>query len=272
MPKPGAKEKKPKRKKDPHAAPTVSLDEILKGRTLKTVYETSFDEPIRVIREDELVEEGKFVRQPSEDVDWVLEGPGEVEVKSGRLHLRNDPTGNCVLWNTRVFPESFVAEWDFEHLHPQGLAILFFAAHGAEGEKIFATGLPGRGGNFGNYTKGKILSYHTSYTATDEQGVPRGSTHLKKNHGGLAGEGNKLTGGPGSIDGRTGMVHRLRLAKLGNRILLEINGEVSFDYTDEGSRGRPPYGEGQIGFRQMRHAIEASYGSFTVKAIEPAVN
>lgn len=263
------KVKKSKEKSAKSSAESVSLDEILEGWELETVYETSFEEPLQMIREDELIEDGKFVREPPRDIDWVFEGPGEVSVQSGRLHIKNDPSGNCVLWNTREFPESFVAEWDFEHLHPQGLAILFFAAHGIDGGSIFTPGLPRRGGNFGNYTKGKILSYHTSYTATDEEGVPRGSAHLKKNHGGLEGHGNKLTGGPGTIDGKTGEQHKIRLAKLENRIVLEINGEVSFDYTDDGEKGRPYYGAGQIGFRQMRHAIEASYGGLKVSQAKP---
>ena len=100
---------------------------------VETVYETTFDEPLRMMREQELVEGKTYSREPAEDVDWVLEGPGEVTVKDGRMHFKNSPDGNAVLWNTRVFPENFVAEWDFQHHHPQGLAILFFAARGAGG-------------------------------------------------------------------------------------------------------------------------------------------
>lgn len=62
-----------------------------------------------------------------------------------------------------------MAEWDFQHHHPQGLAIFFFAAHGSEGGSIFPPGLPRRGGRFGNFTRGRIHCYHTSYTAIDER-------------------------------------------------------------------------------------------------------
>ena len=245
---------------------TASLDDILKSVELETVYETTFEGPLRFIHESELIEDGKIVRQPPKDVDWVLEGPGEVYVKSGRMHIKNDPEGNCVLWNTRQFPESFVAEWDFKHHHPQGLAILFFAARGEGGGSIFTPGLPRRGGNFGNYTRGKITCYHTSYTATDEDGIPRGETHLKKDGENV--EKKKLANGLGVIDGKLGKPFRIRLAKLANRIVLEIDGEISFDYTDTGEKTGLLYKNGQIGFRQMRHTIEASYGSLRIQCVK----
>ena len=245
---------------------TASLDDILKGVELETVYETTFEGPLRVIHESELIEDGKIVREPPKDIDWILEGPGEVYVKSGRMHIKNDPEGNCVLWNTRQFPQSFVAEWDFKHHYPQGLAILFFAARGAGGGSIFTPGLPKRGGNFGNYTRGKIHCYHTSYTATDEDGIPRGDTHLKKDGENV--EKKKLANGLGLIDSKLGKPFRIRLAKLKNRIVLEIDGEISFDYTDTSEKTGLLYKNGQIGFRQMRHTIEASYGSLRIQRVK----
>lgn len=251
-------------------APTVpsSLDQVLDGVELETVYETDFEEPLHMIHEDDLIENGMITGEPPEDVDWVLEGPAEVFVESGRMQIRNSPDGNCVLWNTREFPESFVAEWDFQHHKPQGTVILFFAARGEMGGSIFAPGLPKRGGNFGNYTKGKIRCYHTSYSATDEDGVPRGATHLKKDiQDENLGAGGKVAAGPSLIDGKTGKAHRIRLAKLGNRIILEVNGVVSFDWTDQGEKGGTPFKGGQIGFRQMRHTIEASYGGIEIQRV-----
>ena len=86
--------------------PAESFDDILKGYKLETIYETKFDKPIRMIREDELIENGKRARKPPKDIDWVLEGPAEITVKQGRMHMKNDPSGNCVLWNTRTFPDT----------------------------------------------------------------------------------------------------------------------------------------------------------------------
>jgi hypothetical protein len=267
------KDKKPKREskaeKQVEPGATGSLDDILKKVELETVYETTFDKPIRMMKEDELFDDKNRVRRPPKDIDWVLEGPAEVSVKSGRMHIKNDGSNNCVLWNTREFPESFVAEWDFQHHFHRGLAIIFFAAQ-AQGEKggsIFTPGLPKRGGNFGNYTKGKINCYHTSYTAIEEDGVPRGSTHLKKNAG-RDGGGGKVANGASSIDGKSGKPHRIRLAKLKNRIILEIDGKISFDWTDNGEKGGAPFKGGQIGFRQMRHTGEASYGGVKIQRVK----
>ena len=260
--------RKNKAKKPTSRVAATSLDDVLEGAELETIYHASFDEPLRMIREEELIDGKRFAREPARDVDWVLEGPGEVDVKGGRMHFKNSPDGNAVLWSTREFPENFVAEWDFQHHHPQGTAIVFFAARGAEGGSIFARGLPKRGGNFGNYTRGKIRCYHISYSATDEQGVPRGDTHLKKDIlDDVLGGGGKIGAGPSHIDGKTGKPHRIRLAKLAGRIILEVGGVVSFDCTDEGEKGGAAFKDGQIGFRQMRHCIEASYGEFKVQKI-----
>jgi hypothetical protein len=171
-----------------------------------------------------------------------------------------------VLWNTREFPGSFIAEWDFQHHAPQGTAIVFFAAQAKGGGSIFAPGLPKRGGRFGNYTKGEIDCYHTSYTATDEEGVPRGATHLKKDGTGV--EKSKLASGLAPIDGKMGQTFRIRLAKLENRIILEIDGEISLDVIDGGAEKGSSYQNGQIGFRQMAHTIEASYGGLKVQSVK----
>lgn len=84
--------------------------------------------------------------------------------------------------------------------------------------------------------------------------------------------GGKLAAGPSHIDGKTGKAHRLRLAKLGNRIILEVNGVISFDCIDDGEKGGPAFKGGQIGFRQMRHCIECSYGGLKIQRITQPAN
>jgi len=68
----------------------------------------------------------------------------------------------------------------------------------------------------------------------------------------------KLVSGLAPIDGKTDKTFRIRLAKLKNRIILEIDGKISFDITDRGKEENSAYANGQIGFRQMRHTLEAS--------------
>lgn len=240
-----------------------SLDGVLEGLQLETIYETKFDEPLRLVREDELLEDGTIAHAPTDDVEWVLEGAkAEVTAKDGRMHLENNGD-HCVFWNARELPESFVAEWDFQHHAPRGTVIVFFAAQAHDGGSIFAPGLPKRVARFGNYTRGEIDCYHTSYSATDEEGTPRGATHLKKD--GKDVEKAKLANGRAPIDGKTGKPFRIRLAKLKNRIVLEIDGQISFDVTDDEGTA---YGSGRLGFRQMRHTVEGSYGFLKVHRVK----
>ena len=83
----------------------TSLDGILAGAELETVYETTFDEPLRLLREAGLTDGGKeYVREPADDIDCVLEGPGEVTVKNGRMHFKScTPSypGRCAVTTDR---------------------------------------------------------------------------------------------------------------------------------------------------------------------------
>ena len=107
------------------------------------------------------------------DIDkWVLEGPGRVTIEDGWMHMRSTRpdaargvNGHIVHWCPLDFPANFVAEWEVQILSEWGLNIVFFAAHGEQGEDIFAPNLPPRDGTFVNYTKGAIKSYHISYYA-----------------------------------------------------------------------------------------------------------
>ena len=52
-----------------------SLDDILKDYRLETIYETSFDTPLKMIHEEELADGGKTIaREVPAGIDWVLEG------------------------------------------------------------------------------------------------------------------------------------------------------------------------------------------------------
>ena len=80
---------------------------------------------------------------------------------------------------------------------------------------------------------------------------------------------NKLASGLACIDGKTGKPFRIRLAKLKNRIILEIDGGISFDVIDSGEEKGSSYHNGQIGFRQMAGLI-AEYANLKVSAVTPA--
>jgi len=69
--------------------------------------------------------------------DWILEGPGEIRFKNDKMTMRsktpNPPTrgtGHFNFWCPKDFPESFIAEWEYEPLKNHGFSIVFFAAKG----------------------------------------------------------------------------------------------------------------------------------------------
>ena len=43
---------------------------------------------------------------------------------------------------------------------------------------------------------------------------------------------------------------------------------ISFDWVDEDVNDVPAFKSGQIGFRQMRHTLEASYGGLKVQSVK----
>lgn len=79
----------------PKVAPTLpDTSDATRGLDLSRValdlvYEADFSQPLRVIREVDLFENGRRVRRP-EAADWVLEGSkATVSTVGGRLHLAN---------------------------------------------------------------------------------------------------------------------------------------------------------------------------------------
>ncbi len=196
---------------------------------------------------------------------WVAEGPLDKRFEDGALQMRSvDFSGNTVLWCPEEFPESFVAEWEFKPLSHYGLAIIFFAAKGENGEDIFDPALPSRDGEFRHYIRGAITSYHVSYFANVENfQMGRIDSNLRKNN-----QFYRVGGGPVAIAPGTEGWQHIRLVKDGNRIQLFANGQISVDWTDDDpERYGPPHGGGNIGFRQMSPTVGA-YRNFRVWALE----
>ncbi|MFI4910834.1 MAG: DUF1961 family protein [Sedimentisphaeraceae bacterium JB056] len=197
---------------------------------------------------------------------WVKEGPVDVSFKDGCMLMRSaDFKEHIVFWCPEDFPESFIAEWEFEPLSYYGLAIVFFAAKGENGEDIFAPSLNERDGRFVNYIFGDILSYHVSYFANIENfQMGRPDSNLRKNN-----KFYRVGSGPVAIEpGAEGWQH-IRLIKDGNRIQLFGNGRICLDWKDQQpERYGKAYGDGKIGFRQMKPTI-GRYRNFRLWALEP---
>jgi hypothetical protein len=198
---------------------------------------------------------------PESVAGWVAEGPLAVRFENGAMRMRSiDFAEHTVFWCPTDFPESLIAEWEFEPLSQHGLAILFFAARGEQGEDLFDPALPKRDGRFAHYIRGAITSYHVSYFANVENyQMGRIDSNLRKNN-----KFYRVGGGPVAIPPGTQGWQQMRLIKDGNRIQLFANGKICVDWTDdEPERYGPPHGGGKIGFRQMTQTI-GQYRNFRV--------
>ena len=201
---------------------------------------------------------------------WIMEGPGKITFQDAAMKLQTQPAGtfagpgHFVFWCPMTFPNRFVADWQFKPLSRTGLAIIFFAARGANGEDIFNPNLPPRDGIFSQYTHGAIVSYHFSYFANlplFQAGRP--SSNLRKNNRFYLTAVGPVAVAPGA----TGF-QKLRIIKDGRHIQLLVNGKVSLDWTDNHPRRfGQPYGSGKIGLRQMAGTV-GEYRDFKVWALK----
>lgn len=255
------------------AADRSELDEALAGYRLEPLLLEEFDAPIRVETEDALFAGGDLTRRrPSPETIWVAEGKPDLAVDNGRLVIRNAGE-HAVLWSTLVLPDRFLLEWDFQPVRQNGLAIVFFSMSSAKnGGDIFQPGLARRNADFARYHSGDFDGYHVSYFAFSYKPghSARATTNLRKHRNSLGWGQRLIATGPNVLAfAQANSPHRLRLAKLGERIILEIDGRVNIDIDDDNAQFGGALGPGQFGFRQMRHTDQASYGYVRAYGLAP---
>ena len=106
---------------------------------------------------------------PEDVKDFVLEGKAVISFENGRLRMENQLSevegqkANYVYWCDREFPENIRIEWGFLPVREPGLAMMFFAAKGRDGEDIFDPSLDVRNGEYKMYHHGDIDAFHVSY-------------------------------------------------------------------------------------------------------------
>lgn len=196
---------------------------------------------------------------------WVLEGPGILTQEGGRLRLQEPDPGteganHIVLWNRTRAPRDFIAEWDFTPNEVAGLCIVFFCAHGRNGEDLFDPALAPRDGTFSGYTMGDINCYHISYFRNTCVREP--NCALRKNYGFW-----RCAEGYDPIPLEAGVTSRITLIKRGAHIQFAVNGRISIDWVDGGVTRGGVWGEGYIGLRQMM-TTDAWYDNFRVWAVK----
>ncbi|MCP4899063.1 MAG: DUF1961 family protein [bacterium] len=222
-------------------------------------------------RKGELLYESNMSMPAAVD-GWILEGPGIVSFEDQRLVLRstnpNSPNrgeGHVNFWCPEDFPSSFVAEWEFEALSEHGLSIVFFSAKANNGLDIFDPSLPARNGSYPQYTTGAISNYHIIYSANlplFQTGRPYSS--MRKGGPGFY----EIAHGPIAVAPGSKGVHKLRLMKDGDRIVLMNQSEVLIDFKDSANRRwGPALAGGKFAFRQMAVTVGA-YRNLKVWALK----
>ena len=100
---------------------------------------------------------------------FVLEGTAQLSFPNGKLRMENGLSAaegqraNYVLWCPEEFPSDVFIRWEFQPIREPGLAILFFAAKGKNGENLFDASLQPRTGEYPLYHHGDINAFHVSY-------------------------------------------------------------------------------------------------------------
>lgn len=206
-----------------------------------------------------------------EDIrDFVLEGKAKLSFPNGKLQMENalsaaeGQKANYVLWCPQDFPSDVYIEWKFLPVKEPGLAILFFAAKGRNGEDLFDKTLKPRTGEYPLYHHGDINAFHVSYFRRKEPDERQFHTcNLRKSYG-----FNLVAQGADPIPDAADAVspYELGLLKLKGRVSFFVNGLEVFRYDDDGKT----YGEclegGKIGFRQLA-PMTAEYSDLKVYAI-----
>jgi len=207
---------------------------------------------------------------PEHLADWTVEGPMVASFPQGRLRLESgaEPaTGqpeHFVAWLPVEHEGDVRISWDFRPLREPGLAMIFWAARGRDGQGIHDPALPARTGEYAQYHSGAIDAYHLSYFR--RRWPAERSLHtcnVRKSHGfHLVAQGADPL--PAVLD--ADRAYRMVLTWRGANVGLTIDGIDCLAWTDDGAVGGPARRGGAIGLRQMAPLI-AEYSDLLVEAL-----
>lgn len=187
---------------------------------------------------------------------WRLEGTGDPE---------EGQKANIVVWCPETFPDHIQISWDFKAIQDPGLAILFVAATGQNGEDVLDPRLAARSGPYNQYHHGDINALHVSYfrrKALSERAFT--VCNLRKSYGfHLVAQGADPL--PSIADMND--AYRIWLIKSGPHVRFGINQLECFRWCDPGDEFGPLLSGGNIGFRQMTPLI-AEYANLEVHTLK----
>jgi hypothetical protein len=209
---------------------------------------------------------------PADIADWRCEGDAAITFPRGRLRLENAYDrdadrglhANFVLWCDRAFPDDIVVRWEFKPLSDRGLAMIWIAAAGRNGEDLFDSLLEPRDGDYPQYHHGDINALHASYFRRNPQETSFRTCNLRKSYGfHLVAQG----GDPIPDSRYAEAPYTVEVVKYGPDVRFSMNGVTLYHWRDDGRRFGPVLGGGKIGFRQMAGLI-AEYGNLEVRQVE----
>jgi len=168
---------------------------------------------------------------------WIIEGPGEVEIRDGALRIKPLPMPGIYAWMKHKAPAAFRLEYDVTPLSESGFWLLGFCGNTVEGD-MFDQGQTPREGVFNRYTRSdEFRYYHITYRRNRA-----GDCNLRKcPHMELLGR----KAGVGTLE--KGEPHHVVLTYRDGHINLEVDGRTFMDATDDDS----PHGEGYIAVRNV---------------------
>lgn len=170
---------------------------------------------------------------------------------------------NFVFWCDRDFPDNISVSWDFRPITDAGLAMIWIAATGRNGEDLFDPGLAQRDGNYPQYHHGDINALHASYYRRNPNEISFRTCNLRKSYGFHM----ACRGGDPIPDARYAAApYRMQVVKYGPHFRFQINDLQILDWTDDGFSCGPILTNGKIGFRQMAGLI-AEYADLKVHSV-----
>ncbi|MCR5102545.1 MAG: YesU family protein [Butyrivibrio sp.] len=199
--------------------------------------------------------------------DFILEGKADISFDEGVMRMENSLSAsegqkaNYVYWCPVEFPENIEVTWEFRPIKEPGLAILFFAAKGINGESIFDKKLAERTGEYPLYHHGDINAFHVSYFRRKEPDERAFHTcNLRKSYG-----FHLVTQGADPIPDASidSLWYELKVIKNKNKVTFSVNDLQVFEFNDDGTTYGPVLSGGCIGFRQLAPMI-AEYRNLKV--------
>ena len=198
---------------------------------------------------------------------FVLEGSAKITFPEGKMRMENaicaeaGQKANYVFWCDKSFPDNIRITWDFKPIKEPGLAILFFAAKGRNGEDLFDPALQKRTGEYPLYHHGDINAFHVSYFRRKEADERAFHTcNLRKSYG-----FHLVTQGADPIPDAAECLepYHMTVIKRPDKVEFLINELPIFTFEDDGETYGPLLTDGRIGFRQLAPMI-AEYSELKV--------